>query len=750
MAASTAKPEFLEIAVGKIDPDPHNPRKRIEVDDEFVQSISEHGILEPIVVVPGEKDGRFTIAFGERRYTGARKASLKTVPCIVRHDLDEVSRYEQQVIENIHREGLEPLEEAAAYVRLVTELGVPQRELVKKVGRSQSHLSKYMSLVTRLPVAGQELLNSGGISVSDAVVLASLHDLPDLVADVVDAYKKGDAGYYGGPDTLARAARQAKQLRARQAAKKKLDAAGVTIVDSRPSWRSSVGVGSSAFGVELDPAVHAGEPCHRAYVDTDGDVLYFCADTDRHKPDGEPTLKAPNLAPAPPLEDDASFADDVEWAAGGMPPDRIEGQEPADWMREREERIAREDAEREARQVVIDARRAFIRQMFDVGVAPDLAFSFVAEVFVTASAEDYDNDAGADIGLAMELLGLEVPDGAEDEEWDFGPWVEPAGKVVLEHAALNPHSAALAAAVSAGESKLGPHSSWTNRGFANGVVRRHYAFLTGQGYTPADVEAELLAAGDAYRRVNGPHEFVSTGENTVDGVCDICGTAPDFDDRHTNTEDVLAAERAALGGDDPVFTAYLDTGNKLAEAKASKTKKGITTLVDVFDDARTALLERIVAALTVDGADPRPNLEGIAPDADKDQLGRLLDDADIGYVADVIELTPKPSTNTKGMVIALHLDEILDGVNRTLGATANDFEFAAVIPGYFEFSDDEAVERIASWVDDHNLSASDLLRLQAVENANAEAIDRPYLRAAIEKLIAQSAGEPEVEPAEVA
>lgn len=133
-----------------IEVDPSQPRKDMGDLDGLKQSIQEHGILQPLVVSPLE-DGRFRLIAGERRFTAARQLALPTVPTIVR-TVEAHQRLELQIIENLHRKDLNPLEEAESYQRLITEFGLTQDQVAQRVGKSKSAINQTLRILD-LPAA---------------------------------------------------------------------------------------------------------------------------------------------------------------------------------------------------------------------------------------------------------------------------------------------------------------------------------------------------------------------------------------------------------------------------------------------------------------------------------------------------------------------------------------------------------------------------------------------------------------------
>lgn len=154
---------LANIRIDQIETDPDQPRKEIGDLDDLKASIKEHGILQPIIVSPinagvGDTVGadeagalqlqdRFRLISGERRYTAARDLKLGTVPAIVR-TVEEHHRLEVQLIENLHRKDLTPIEEATGYQRLMSEFGLSQRQLAKRIGRSPAAINQMLRVLS--------------------------------------------------------------------------------------------------------------------------------------------------------------------------------------------------------------------------------------------------------------------------------------------------------------------------------------------------------------------------------------------------------------------------------------------------------------------------------------------------------------------------------------------------------------------------------------------------------------------------
>jgi ParB family chromosome partitioning protein len=167
-------PPYFEAPLDRIDPNPRQPREAFteETLEELSNSIRAVGVLQPIVIRPVE--GRFQIIMGERRVRAARMAGLTTIPAVVRVTEDH-HLLRDALIENVHREDLNPLEEAAAYAQLLNDFSVTQEELASRIGRSRPAISNAMRLL-RLPASVQLRIAAGTLSAGHARAVARLTD----------------------------------------------------------------------------------------------------------------------------------------------------------------------------------------------------------------------------------------------------------------------------------------------------------------------------------------------------------------------------------------------------------------------------------------------------------------------------------------------------------------------------------------------------------------------------------------------
>ena len=157
----------------EIEPDPGQPRKTFDDETlaELSASIAEHGLLQPIAVRP-KPSGGYLIVAGERRWRASRMAGLTKVPVIVKDVTDEQAM-ELALVENLQREDLDPVEEAAGIRELMTRCDLTQEQAARKLGKSRSALANSLRLLS-LPETVLELLKSGFITIGHAKVVLGL------------------------------------------------------------------------------------------------------------------------------------------------------------------------------------------------------------------------------------------------------------------------------------------------------------------------------------------------------------------------------------------------------------------------------------------------------------------------------------------------------------------------------------------------------------------------------------------------
>ena len=161
-----------ELLIDEISPNRFQPRKYFDDDklEELVTSIRDNGVLQPIVVQKVEAG--YELVVGERRWRASKKAGLKKIPALIR-EVTDAQALELAIIENIHRQDLNPIEEADAYARLADEFALTQEMIAKKVGKSRTAVTNTLRLL-KLSRNIKEDLISGKISMGHARALLGL------------------------------------------------------------------------------------------------------------------------------------------------------------------------------------------------------------------------------------------------------------------------------------------------------------------------------------------------------------------------------------------------------------------------------------------------------------------------------------------------------------------------------------------------------------------------------------------------
>lgn len=166
--------EIIDIDLDELRPNPYQPRKNFDDEslNDLAESIKEHGVFQPIIVKKSIKG--YEIIAGERRVRASKIAGLSKIPAIIRN-LDDEKMMEIALLENLQRENLSAIEEAAAYKSMIEKLSITQDELSKKIGKSRSHVTNTLGLL-RLPKEVQEMVSNNKISMGHARVLSKLED----------------------------------------------------------------------------------------------------------------------------------------------------------------------------------------------------------------------------------------------------------------------------------------------------------------------------------------------------------------------------------------------------------------------------------------------------------------------------------------------------------------------------------------------------------------------------------------------
>ena len=164
---------ILEISVGKLDPNPDQPRQTFDDESlaQLAESIRDQGVLQPLLVVPSA-GGRYRIIAGERRFRAGRMAGLDTLPCIVK-DIDVIHQMEIALIENLQREDLNPMEAAKGIQALMKQCGYTQEKVSARLGKSRPAVANLLRMLS-LPDEITEMVRDGRLSAGHARVLAGV------------------------------------------------------------------------------------------------------------------------------------------------------------------------------------------------------------------------------------------------------------------------------------------------------------------------------------------------------------------------------------------------------------------------------------------------------------------------------------------------------------------------------------------------------------------------------------------------
>lgn len=187
----------LEVEIGRIQPNPLQPRKRFDEQAlaELADSIREHGVLQPLVVTQADEPGRdgrprYTLVAGERRWQASKIAGRTRVPIVVREAAGR-ELLELALIENLQRADLNPLEEAIAYKQLVDDFGMTLEQVGRRVGKARFTVSNSIRLL-QLPAAVQQLVVDGKLAEGHARALLGLGADPDAQRRL--AHRTADEG----------------------------------------------------------------------------------------------------------------------------------------------------------------------------------------------------------------------------------------------------------------------------------------------------------------------------------------------------------------------------------------------------------------------------------------------------------------------------------------------------------------------------------------------------------------------------
>lgn len=179
-----------ELSISEIEPNREQPRKNFEAAAlaDLADSIREYGVLQPLVVRP-MPDGSYQLVAGERRWRASRMAGLSQVPVVIK-ELTDSQTMELALIENLQREDLSAIEEAAGYRDLMDKFGMTQEQVSARVGKSRPVITNALRLLN-LPAEVLALVESGKLSAGHARGLLALEDDTEICAAAQEVIKKG-------------------------------------------------------------------------------------------------------------------------------------------------------------------------------------------------------------------------------------------------------------------------------------------------------------------------------------------------------------------------------------------------------------------------------------------------------------------------------------------------------------------------------------------------------------------------------
>jgi ParB family transcriptional regulator, chromosome partitioning protein len=465
----TVAPELLMLPLAQIVPSSENPRRSLGDLTELAASIAGVGLLEPLIVARPTPfaPSVYPLVAGHRRLAAAQLAGLSEVAAIVR-SMSDREQLEAMLVENLQRLDLSPLEEAGAYQRLVAELGMTQRALGSRIGRSQSHIAKRLALL-ELPDEARTALDSGRIVLEEAALLAKLAKHPERLTAALEEGTRFD--YSRVKET---AEHQLAELETeKQAAKLEADlrAQGHKVLPTlKPGShlsREGLLVQPESWVVPHQVAMpfsvsrHEGESCHAAVIAMryrTPQVFWVCTNPARHEPDGASSLKLPKE---------------------NQRPDRTP------------EEVARSEL-RTQELAATKARKEFLRQLLE-RVDQEMArggrntTADIAHVFAMVLADA--NHAPA--RMACELLGIPPVEtthqyGGTEKNYrqalrNFGEDDRPGARL----------RAVLALMAGLGEETV--QSPWSGA-WSDGKAAHHIAFLQAAGYELSEFETAKLKA----------------------------------------------------------------------------------------------------------------------------------------------------------------------------------------------------------------------------------------------------------------
>jgi len=473
-----------QVAVGDIDHDPDNPRQKIAIDADMVQSIKSYGILQPLLLRWAGDQGWILVA-GARRLAHAIAAGLEEVPAIDVGELDDERRLGAFMVENIQRKDLTPLERARGFKQLA-DAGKTQKQIAELVGVSQATVSKSLGVLELPPkiAAKVGVASEDGIPIDSVADLLKLKDHPEVL-DQVEKRTRDERHElsWEAEQALERIERDRRTAELTEQIKAK---GWKSVKEARGYKKPYVALkgsgGAYFYGeqLEIDKAKHRKEPCHGAYVSTGYTgkpaLVEVCTKPERHKKGGDSELK---VATQP--------------------------------RRQRSAHEQKQLDEQKAKKAASARREEHLKTVLAKKQPAARAVPLIARALVDQLGSDERKAACA-------MLGLGVPD------YDAAELHE-----LADSSADGLVRVAVAAALSTGHfrARMG-WAAW----HGSQPVELLYGFLAETGYEPDAFETEQLGGPKprlvpARKRATAAKEVAHRQEATAERACRVCGCTED-------------------------------------------------------------------------------------------------------------------------------------------------------------------------------------------------------------------------------
>ncbi|MET9914772.1 ParB N-terminal domain-containing protein [Streptomyces sp. NPDC006476] len=436
----------------QIHANPRNVRHSLNLDDEFLTSIAENGVLVPVVVVQLNADTPdaepvYELKMGHRRHAGARSGEIESIPALILDpSLREAGQdYIEQLIENdaAFRRALSPLEQADALFGALEE-GASIATVARRTGRSKEQVTQAAEAAKMLGAGTRTVLEASDAYDLDLEVLAALgefDDDPDAVARLIEAHQNGTFPYQLSQQRTERAERMARETR-----RAELKRDGIRLWEDasnlppRAQWLEDL---VDADGEDLDEADHVRCPGHAVVWDDTGSadpaaVATLClnpAAYSHYTPGTEPAAQTTPAAARATSDEDGADEDETEEPEADEEAKRAAAEAAERARAEAEAKAAAETEQRrrehhlklagnKAYRAAIDARRAFLRQLITRKSAPKPLAAWVTQTLLSCPkpVQSWTGDTSRSAILA-DLLALSAEEGKAASAEDRATWI---------------------------------------------------------------------------------------------------------------------------------------------------------------------------------------------------------------------------------------------------------------------------------------------------------------------------------------